>query len=61
MYKVNLMSGSSVVSHCIFDEYPTERNLEELVGGKEDHWIDIERIPTDVDEYQRERVYEFSE
>lgn len=61
MYRVKLMTNTGeVLKRFIFNEPPKQSDLQDIVSeGKMDQtWVDVERIPPDVQEYQRERECE---
>lgn len=57
MYRVNVMLNGEVSRRVFFDESPTERQLREIPLDK-GQWLDVERMPPDVEEYKREREVE---
>ena len=62
MYRVKLMSAQGeVLKRHIFNEPPKQSDLQDILRGKkmDECWVDIERIPPDTNEYQRERECEY--
>lgn len=63
MYHVRVITGENVVvEHHMRSEPIDSRQERELLNDREDHWLDIERIPFDHrTDYVLETADEFSE
>lgn len=58
MYLITIFNPvGEKVDTVTLNDYPTARDLELVLVGREDHWLDVSRLPADVRDYEREREY----